>query len=105
MSKYINLFERNFVFVQRSFNDLNQLIKIAHVFKNEPIGHETQNHIEALLKHTQALEQSNLTILRNLSKLIEILEGNHHHDSQVFQKQQTAYSKCICLFFERAGRK
>ena len=34
MSKYINLFERNFVFVQRSFNDLNQLIKIAHVFKN-----------------------------------------------------------------------
>lgn len=75
MSKYINLFERNFVFVQRSFNDLNQLIKIAHVFKNEPIDHETQKHIEALLKHTQALEQSNLTILRNLSKVIEILEG------------------------------
>lgn len=74
MSKYINLFERNFVFIQRSFNNLNQLIKIAHVFKNEPISHETQNHIEALLKHTQALEQSNLTILRNLSKLIEILE-------------------------------
>lgn len=75
MSKYINLFERNFVFIQRSFNDLNQLIKIAHVFKNEQIGHETQKHIEALLKHTQALEQSNLTILRNLSKVIEILEG------------------------------
>lgn len=75
MSKHINLFERNFVFIQRSFNDLNQLIKIAHVFKNEPIGHETQKHIEALLKHTQALEQSNLTILRNLSKVIEILEG------------------------------
>lgn len=75
MSKYINLFERNFVFIQRSFNDLNQLIKIAHVLKDEPINHETKKHFEELLKQTQLLEQSNLTILRNLSKLIDILEG------------------------------
>lgn len=74
MSKYIDVFARHFSFIQRSFNDLNQLIKIAHILKNETIDYKTKIHIEDLLKKTQELEQASLTILRNLSKVIEILE-------------------------------
>lgn len=74
MSKYIDVFARHFSFIQRSFNDLNQLIKIAHILKNEIIDYKTKIHIEDLLKKTQELEQASLTILRNLSKVIEILE-------------------------------